>query len=134
MPEPGWPDPEAVVMELLSSVAATVQTLPPDLTELSTPVIRVLRIGGNDDGITDAPLMSVECFGTGPDGYDEARRMAEDCRQIILASGCTTVTVDGAAVLIDAARTATGPTELPYANPDLRRKPATYQLWFRRRY
>lgn len=128
--ESDFPDAEAVFMALLQPVARSVQTLPDEITG---PMFRVLRIGGPDDGVTDNPLMSVEAFDT---TYAGAKAIAEEGRQVILAAGCSAVTVSGfpKPVLIDATRTATAPTELPYANPELRRKPASYQAWLRRQY
>lgn len=126
-----FPDAEEVVMALLRQAPAlgkTVQTLPEQITEVT---IRVLRVGGGDDGITDRALMDVSVFAA---TYQQARTVAEQVRQRMLAAGGTKVatgTYPGG-VLIDRCVTATGPQEIPYDNPDLRRKPATYQVELRR--
>lgn len=126
-----FPDVEAIAMSLLDPVAPgrVYQTTPGEIT---SPLVQVLRVGGADNGITDAPLLFVACYGTGDDGYTEAKVMAEQCRQVILAAPGTGVTVDGQLVLIDSARTATPPAETQRDNPDLRRKTATYRLTYRR--
>lgn len=121
-----FPDAEAVGMALLGPVGSCVQTTPPEITGR---VVQVIRVGGADNGITDEPLLHVACYST---TYDDARAAAEQARQIILAAGGTSVTVDGRPVLIDSARTATAPAETPLDNPDLRRKTATFQLTYRR--
>ncbi len=126
-----FPDAEAVGMALLDPVAPgqVWQTTP---EQIAVPLIQVLRVGGTDNGITDAPLLFVACYGVGEGGYDEAKGMAEQCRQIILAAGSTAVVVNGLPVFIDSTRTAAPPVETPRDNPDLRRKTATYRLTYRR--
>jgi hypothetical protein len=49
---PGWADAEKVVMALLAPIARTVTSTP---NPLVAPLIRVQRVGGSDDGITDHP-------------------------------------------------------------------------------
>lgn len=125
-------DVEEVVMALLERAPAlgdAVQTLPPDMD--GRVVIRVLRVGGRDDGITDRALVDVSVFAP---TYTQARTVAEQVRQRMLAAGGTKVPTASrpAGVLIDRCGTASGPTEIPYDNPDLRRKPATYQVDLRR--
>lgn len=117
-----FPDAEAVVMTLLEPVAPTVTSTPESLV---TQVIRVQRVGGSDDGITDYPRMEIACYGT---NRAEAWELAEQCRRVILASVRTEV--DG--VLIDNARTDNPPTQIPYANPDVRRVIAYYRFAWRR--
>lgn len=140
---PPWPDAELVVMALLDSVGTTV-TATDGVTE---PVIRINRTGGDDDRITDRPVIEVACFApdraaTGDQqpavpGRELAWAMAEQCRQVILAARRTVVTYtdkDGREItaLIDNARTATPPDQLPYGNENVRTVVATYVLAMRR--
>lgn len=134
MPPPvldAWPDAEALLIALLDPVAPVWQSTPAEITE---PLIQVARIGGADDSITDAPMVVVVCYGVGATGYDTAKAMAEQCRQVLLAAGGTGVTVPGyaAPVLIDTVHTVAPPAEVAGDNPDLRRKVSTYQLTYRR--
>jgi hypothetical protein len=120
---PPFPDAETVVMTLLESVAPTVTATPADLTP---PLIRVQRVGGSDDGITDRPRVEVACYGSDRAG---AWQLAEQCRQLVLGSTRTRV----AGVLIDAARTANPPTQVPYATTeDVRRVVAYFHFSWRR--
>ncbi|WP_443705804.1 phage tail termination protein [Saccharothrix coeruleofusca] len=131
---PVWPDAEELVMALLRqapALAPTVtQTTPPNLGD-NGPVIQVLRVGGTDDGITDRPLVEVAVFAP---SYKQAIGIAEQVRQRMLGAGGTRVPTptypDG--VLVDRCVTATSPQEVPYDNPELRRKLATYQVELRR--
>lgn len=126
-----WPDAEAVVMALLAPVAPTWQSTPEEIT---SALIQVAQTGGEDDGITDAPIVTVVTYGVGDTGYDQAKAMGEQCRQILLAAAGTAVEVPGypEPVLIDSVATASSPMEVPETNPDLRQKVSTYQLTLRR--
>lgn len=127
-----FPDVEEVVMALIEqapSLGDAVQTTPADMA--GKTVIRVLRVGGGDDGITDRALMDITVFAP---SYALAREVAEKVRQRMLAAGNTRVITAShpSGVLIDRCGTATGPQEIPYENPELRRKPATYRVELRR--
>lgn len=124
----GFADVEDVVMALLDEVAPTVTIPPPSFV---APLVQVTRVGGPDDGITDRPLVYVACYGA---TYPAAKAMAEQCRQIILAAGCTAVALAGYpyGVLIDRTETVSPPAELPSDSADMRRKVATFRLELRR--
>ncbi|WP_143267146.1 DUF3168 domain-containing protein [Amycolatopsis thailandensis] len=120
---PPFPDAETVVLALLEPVAPTVTATPADLTP---PLIRVQRVGGSDDRITDHPRMEIACYGS---DRADAWQLAEQCRQLILGSIRTRV----AGVLIDSARTDNPPTQVPYATTeDVRRVLGYYRLSWRR--
>ncbi|MBB5154958.1 hypothetical protein [Saccharopolyspora phatthalungensis] len=120
---PPFPDAETVVMTLLEQVAPTVTATPADLTP---PLIRVNRVGGSDDRITDFPRVEVACYGL---DRAQAWQLAEQCRQVIL--GSIRSRVDG--VLIDDARTDNPPTQVPYATTeDTRRVIGYFRLAWRR--
>lgn len=115
-------------MSLLDEVAPA-DTVTPE--KIVTPVIRVLRVGGSDNGITDLPRVEIACFAP---TRNQAREMSERCRQLILAIKGRSVTMpDGApSVLIDNANTDTPPQQVPYDNPDLTRTNAYYRFALRR--
>lgn len=119
---PVWPDAETVVMALLSPIARTVTSTP---TPLTPPMIRVQRVGGSDDRITDYPRIEVAAYGA---DRGQAWDLAERCRQAILASRCSVV----AGVLIDNASTDTPAQQIPYDAPDTRRVVAYYRFAWRR--
>lgn len=117
-----FPDIEKAMVELLGGVASTVTITP---AGFSPPLVQVQRIGGEDDGITDYPAVQVTCFGS---SRAQAWQMAEQCRQLILASQCE----EPGGVLIDFARTITPSQQIPDPNTDLRVVTATYRLGLRR--
>lgn len=120
---PAFPDAETVVMALLESVAPTVTATP---AELVPPLIRINRVGGSDNGLTDNPRVEIACYGT---DRGHAWQLAEECRRVVLASPRSVV--DG--VLIDSARTDNPPTQVPYpTSTDVRRVVAYFRLAWRR--
>lgn len=122
-----WPDAEKTVMALLSSLARTVTSTP---NPLQPPMIRVQRVGGSDDGLTDSPRVEVACYGT---DRAQAWALAEQVRQRILASARTEVDTSAGPVLVDSARTDNPPTQVPYATTeDTRRVLAYYRFAWRR--
>lgn len=122
-----YPDAELVMLDLLAPVAATV-THTDD--HLKAPTVQVQRIGGSDNGITDQPRIQVTCYGS---TRAQAWQLAEQCRQIVLATGGTAVSGDNVTgVLIDSTRTVTPAQQLPERNPDLRVVSGAYLLTMRR--
>nr|WP_181771284.1 hypothetical protein [Amycolatopsis pittospori] len=120
---PPFPDAETVLLALLEPVAPTVTATPADL---APPLIRVQRVGGSDDGITDHPRMEIACYGK---DRAQAWQLAEQARQLVLGSVRTRI--DG--VLIDNARTDNPPTQVPYATTeDIRRVVSYFRLAWRR--
>ncbi|PKW15928.1 tail completion protein gp17 [Saccharopolyspora spinosa] len=120
---PPFPDAETVVMALLEPLASTVTATPATLVP---PLIRVNRVGGSDDGITDHPRMEIACYGQ---DREQAWQLAEQCRQAILGSPRTVAH----GVLIDNARTDNPPTQTPYAHTeDIRRVLGYFRLSWRR--
>lgn len=119
---PGFPDVEEAVTALLDPVAPSVTSTPASFTP---PMVQVQRVGGEDDGITDWPVVQVTCYGG---TRAAAWQMAEDCRQRILASQGEVP----AGILIDFARTVTPSQQIPDPRADLRVVTATYRLGLRR--
>lgn len=122
-----WPDAETVLLDLLEPLAATVTATPSDLT---APLIRVQRVGGSDDGITDYPRMEIACYGA---DRAQAWQLAEQARQLILGSVRAQVGTGADRVLIDSARTDNPPTQVPWStSDDVRRVVAYFRLAWRR--
>lgn len=105
---PPFPDAETVVMALLEHIAPTVTATPAVLTP---PLIRVQRVGGSDDGITDHPRIEIACYGK---NRAQAWQLAEQCRQLVLGNVRTRV----GGVLIDSARTDNPPTQVSYSTTE----------------
>src|SRR5688572_9779704 len=127
---PPFPDAEDVVMALLEEVAPTTTDTDALLAE-NAPIIKVTRVGGTDDFITDRPLVEVACFAT---TYDQARALARDCQQVILQCPARKIITPDypTGVLIDKATTTSAPLRVPYENTALRHKAATYAFAWRR--
>jgi hypothetical protein len=121
-PARGWADAEKVVMVLLAPIAPTVTSTP---NPLVAPVIRVQRVGGSDDGMTDYPRVEVAVYGS---DRAQAWDLAEKARQTILASPRSVVNGQ----LIDNAKTDTPATQTPYDNADIRRVVAQFRFAWRR--
>ena len=122
---PAFPDVEAALLDLLSTVATTVvETGDP----LSPPVIRINRVGGAVYGnLTDRPRVEIACYGS---KRADARTLDEQVRQAMLAYYHGGTTPDG--VLLDRVREDTSPTPIPYEAPDVRRVVSTYVVSLRR--
>ena len=114
-----WPDAELMLCELLKGLAPTVTKLPPDLAE-RVPLLRVRRIGGSDDEITDYPRMDVAAVAG---GRDQAWQLARQV-QALLVPGPHSTSLG----LIDAVSTEVGPQHISYGNRAVHMVTATYQL------
>lgn len=125
----GFPDAENVLCTLLEQVAPTYTRAPEELPE---QLIIVQRLGGPNNEHSDYPIIQISVLAlataTQTTPRDVAWSLAEQCRQIILAS---TRSIAGGA-LIDAAENVTPVTMEPDDNPDVRRVVATYELELRR--
>lgn len=129
MSAPGrFPDAEQVVIDLLKQFGHACTFLPPkEKFAESLPIIWISRTGGSRDAITDRPIVQVAVF---THARSESWRIADDCREAILAAGGTRVN----GVLIDTTREVTAVTALPDIDPQNRMVQATYALSFRRHF
>lgn len=87
-------------------------------------VIRVARIGGDDDRFTAVPRVDVSVFGL---DIVSVRATAERARQRLLSYPHAT-----SYGVIDRAATEVAPHEVPYDDPDVRDVTATYRISTRR--
>lgn len=120
--EPGYPDIEAVLITYLGSLAQTGEVTP---ESLEAPFIRVNRVGGFDDGITDRPRVEIACYCP---TRRESQALSEQARQAMLACDGT----DAAGVFIDHVITETQAGRSVYPNEDVRRIAAVYRVSLRR--
>lgn len=118
----GYPDIEAVLIEYLSALAQTGEVTPESLEQ---PFIRVNRVGGLDDGITDRARVEVACYSP---TRRESQALAEHARQYLIAADGT----DAAGVFIDHVITETQAGRSAYPNEDVRRIAAVYRFSLRR--
>lgn len=127
-PDRQFPDVERTLVSLLGSLLpdqSHAGTHTPDDFTGKLPFIRVVRVGGPDDGITDACAVEVDVF---HDTGDAARGLAERVRRYLTSrwhrSGAT---------VIDRVTTETGPHERPWGdNVGTRRFGASYTVFTRR--
>lgn len=132
-----FPDIELVLLDFLAAIPdAQVVTATGDT--LTGRVIQVERVGGNDDGITDAPRVRLRCYGTTrPDAW----RLARDAQALLLRHGASTLITgpETAAeyprgVQLDVVSTATPPRQAPEgtATRSVRVVDTTYEIQLRR--
>lgn len=119
---PPFPDIEDFALVLLETVGPTVLATPEVITP---PLIVIRRTGGLDDMITDTSRLQVDTFGA---TRRQAADLAEQCRQIVLASPAT----GSGHTSIDQAWTESAPTFVPYGDLKVQRYVATYRLALRR--
>jgi hypothetical protein len=127
--QPNFPDIELVCLDLLGSLGNTVTATG---TDVPNGTILVERIGGPDDGITDRPRVQITAYGN---TRQNAWALIENCRQRILACGGTLVSGEHVNnVLIDLARTATPPRQLPEFGRGARIVQAVFEFHVRRQW
>jgi hypothetical protein len=126
---PNFPDIELVCMDLLADLGNTVTATG---AEVPSGTILIERIGGPDDGITDRPRVQITAYGSARQG---AWALIENCRQRILRSGGTLVYGEHTnGVLIDLARTATPPRQLPEFGRGARIVQGVFEFHLRRQW
>lgn len=131
-PDLPWPDVHDVLIHYLTDNLddTTVDTSTPK--HIGGPAVRVLRVGGRDDGLTDFPRVEIAAYDR---SFDDARQLGEQIRQLILDLPGKRVLVPGGptrGVLVDSAKTDTPPEPIPYDDPQTERAVAYYRLAFRR--
>lgn len=121
-----WPDPHIILMELLDDLTASPVVGPrlhKDFQD-EMPIIRVRKVGGGNDKITDFPRMSIDVYAR---TYPEASQLAEAIRQRLLAYPHITT-----AGRLDRCEVEASPFEVPWPDNTLRYLTATYVISTRR--
>lgn len=119
-----FPDIEDLLSQALTEFAATGSVYP-DNVEERLPFARIQRRGGDDDRVTDTPLVDVEVASS---TRAEAWRIARAI-QARLISGPLHVPLVG---VMDRARTQIGPRSVLHENQRIRCVLATYSVSARR--
>lgn len=127
-----WPDVHSVLKLLFADLCDNVvgPTRPPNYQN-SMPMIRVRRLGGGDDRITDTARVDVEIY-TSKDlenggGWPVASSLARRVQQRLLNRPHVTE-----AGRIDTVETESSPAEIPHDDQAVRLVAATYRISFRR--
>lgn len=115
-----WPDVESVLVAGLGSYGTCGTETPPDLQN-HLPFVRIKRRGGTNDQFSDYARVDIDVFA-------ETRAvgvpLTEEIRQYLL---------DGWALRqFDWVVTESGPQELPWDDPNVRRWVSTYRITARR--
>lgn len=120
-----WPDVHDVLFLLFADLCDNVvgPKRPPSYQDLM-PLVRVRRLGGSDDRITDTARVDVEVYAA---TYATARDLAGACQQRLLNRPHIT-----AAGSIDTVTTESSPAEIPHDDQAVRLVAATYRISFRR--
>ncbi|HEX5525166.1 MAG TPA: hypothetical protein VFX53_17105 [Pedococcus sp.] len=123
-------DAEEVARELLQAEFPSVTVVSATGATIVPPTIIVRRIGGENDFITDFPLMLVSCIGaTRP----ASNLLAAQVQAVIMnAINYAIVLSDGSTALIDGSIVRVADHPEAYDNPDLRVVTGTYELRLRR--
>jgi hypothetical protein len=119
-----FPDVERVLGDLFSDLGTIGSETDIDL-QSSLPFIRVRRIGGTDNRVTDATRVDVDVYAT---DATSAKTLTELIRQRLISGPSAT-----AHGVIDRAWTESGPQTAPTDDQNIRRVIATYRISLRRR-
>lgn len=99
------------------------RVFPADL-QSHLPFVRLGDIGGNDNGLTDRPLIDVDVFHS---SFREARAMALALQQRLLAYPLRV-----GSMIIDEVHTAMRPHDVPWEDDQVFRQYSSYQISARR--
>ncbi len=118
-----FPDMQRVlVAELAVWVGENVDTETPDDLQDRLPFIRVERVGGGRDRVSDAPVIELQFYAA---TYAAVQPLAEQVCEWLCGP-------PSPVAAIDRALCTSGPTEIPYGDERIRRMVATFQLTTRR--
>jgi hypothetical protein len=120
-----FPDVERAVGDLVTGLGTAGSET--NITLQSTlPYIRIRRLGGSDDRVTDAARVDVHVYDT---NATSAKEISEQIRQRLISG--PSMTAHG---VIDRAWTEIGPQTIPADDTaDIRQVVATYRISMRRR-
>ncbi|KAB2344878.1 tail completion protein gp17 [Actinomadura rudentiformis] len=123
-----WPDIEELLLHVLADLTTgTVVTVtPPDLQQ-HLPVIRVRRLGGSDNRVSDTARVDVDVYAA---TRAEAHALGEAVRQRLLVAPHVVAGPSGG--VIDRVVTEVAPHSVTHPDPGTRRVTATYRTTARR--
>ena len=124
IPLANFPDVERVLGDLLADLGTVGAETGTDL-QTNLPFIRIRRLGGSDDVITDASRVDVDVYTT---DASSGKALAETIRQRLISGPSKT-----AHGVIDRAWTEAGPQSVPAADPNIRRVIVTFRVSLRRK-
>ena len=120
-----WPDAEQVFIDLVDDLGYACGDLPKaEAFSASLPIIWIARTGGSSDGITDRPILDVDCIAM-------TRRAASEVAQAVRGRVFSSPGTAPGGFLIDSASELTGRSPRPDVDPKLSVIQATFQLSFR---
>lgn len=119
-----FPDVQRLLVEGLAVWVGAdhVDTETPDDLQEQMPFIRVERIGGGRDIVSDSPAVELQFYAA---TYAEVQPLAEQVSEWLCAPPPPISQIDRAVCTA-------GPTEIPYGDVRIRRMVATFQLSTRR--
>lgn len=120
---PVWPDVEAGLLDYLADLAPGSNSTPSDL-QTRLPWIRVRRVGGSDDGVTDTAQVDVEVFHS---SRAKAYALASAVRERLRGRP-----PEGPGFLVDRVDTVLAPFEIENPNPNVTRFYSSFRLTTRR--
>lgn len=127
---PAFADAEEVLVSLLTPALPGVSVVKGTPPQLVPPIVRIRRLGGHSDYVTDMPELLVVTLA---DKRPASMQLQLRCQQVIENAFATNVTLpDGTIVLIDGTETMTSGHPQPYENVDVRESAAIYGMKMRR--
>jgi hypothetical protein len=119
-----WPDVERVLGDLLGDFGTVGSETGIDL-QSQLPYIRIRRVGGTDNRVTDATRVDIDVYAA---DATTAKAITEMARQRLISGPSAT-----AHGVIDRAWTESGPQIAPTDDQNIRRVITTYRISLRRR-
>jgi hypothetical protein len=119
-----FPDVERILGDLLGDLGTVGSETGIDLQE-HLPFIRVRRVGGTDDRVTDATRVDIDVYAT---DATAAKSLTETIRQRLISGPSRT-----SYGVLDRAWTESGPQTAPTDDQNIRRVITTYRISTRRR-
>lgn len=116
-------DIESAVIEVLAGLGTLDVNTPSDLLG-NLPFIRVMRVGGNDNRITDTARIDIDVFDV---QRTVASSLSRQVQQTLLAFPHSV-----AAGVIDEVTTTLSPSEVPWSNTSIQLFAASYTVTARR--
>ena len=125
-----WPDPHDLLFVVLDDLTESPVVGPllwPEFQKFM-PLIRVRKVGGINDRLTDIPRMAVDVYAA---DYETSRNLAEAIRQRLLSETVKAKFAPGVG-RIDRVEVESSPFEVPWSDESTRYHTAIYRISTRR--